>query len=66
VTRAENSLNGLATEISAGRLSISNAIVAQQTLIEFLHAYIEAKLSLCLASVELARSAGLPLLGNDL
>jgi hypothetical protein len=40
--------------------------VAQQTLIEFLRAHIEAKLELCLASIELARSAGLRLEGTGL
>jgi cobalt-zinc-cadmium efflux system outer membrane protein len=66
IARAEHSLSGIASEISAGRLSISAAIVAQQTLIEFLRAYVEAKLAVCLTSVELARAAGLALIGGDL
>ncbi|MEY4579538.1 MAG: hypothetical protein RL701_4241 [Pseudomonadota bacterium] len=66
VTRAEQSLTNIATEISAGRLSISSAVIAQQTLIEFLRAYNEAKLAVCLTSVELARTAGLALVGDEL
>ena len=66
VAQAEQSLASIAAELRAGRLSISDAVVAQQTLIEFLRSRIEAKLELCLASIELARSAGLPLEGTGL
>jgi cobalt-zinc-cadmium efflux system outer membrane protein len=66
VAQAERSLASIGGELHAGRLSISDAVVAQQTLIEFLRAHIEAKLELCLASIELARSAGLRLEGTGL
>lgn len=66
IARAERSLLAIAGEIQAGRLSINSAVVAQQTLIEFLRGAIEAQLAVCLTSVELARSAGLALVGDDL
>jgi outer membrane protein, heavy metal efflux system len=66
VTRAEQSLTSIAAEISGGRLSISSALVAQQTLIAFLRAHVDAKLAVCLRSVELARVAGLSLVEGDL
>jgi cobalt-zinc-cadmium efflux system outer membrane protein len=66
LARAERALTSIAAELSAGRLAISSAAVAQQTAIEFLSAHIEARLALCLASVELARAAGLTLVEGDL
>jgi cobalt-zinc-cadmium efflux system outer membrane protein len=63
IADAERSLTSLAQEIHAGRISVSSAVVAQQTLIEFLRARIEAQLELCLASVEVVRAAGLDLNG---
>jgi cobalt-zinc-cadmium efflux system outer membrane protein len=66
MVRAEQSLHSIATQIGAGRLSLSNAVVAQQTLIEFLRSYIGAKLEVCLTSVELARTAGVALVGEKL
>lgn len=66
VARAERSLESLGQALHAGRVPISTAVVAQQTLVEFLRAHIRARLQLCLASVELARSAGLPLQGAKL
>jgi cobalt-zinc-cadmium efflux system outer membrane protein len=59
--RAEKSLRDLADEIGAGRLAVRDAIVAEQSLIDLLEARVEAKRALCLASVDLARAAGLPL-----
>ena len=61
VSRAEQSLSSLAQEIAAGRLSIRDAVVSQQALIELLQAQLEARRALCLASVELGRAAGIPL-----
>jgi len=66
VERAEQSLGSLADSLRAGRMSISEAVVAQQTLVEFLRAQVAAKLELCLASIELARAAGLSLESGDL
>jgi len=53
-----------AEEVTAGRLSIRDAVVAQQSLLEFLRAYVETRLELCRASVELVRVSGLPLDGG--
>lgn len=66
MAEAARSLASIAEEIRAGRLAISTAVVAQQNLIEFLRARIQAQLELCLASVELARTAGAPLNGEPL
>ena len=66
LARAERGLTSIAAELGAGRLAVSSAVLAQQTLIDFLRAQIEAKLALCLSSVELARAAALPLEGDAL
>ena len=56
--RAEQTLRDLASEIVAGRLSVREAIMIEQSLIEFLRGYVEARHALCSASVELARASG--------
>lgn len=66
VERAMRSFEQLAQALQVGSTPISEAVVAQQTLIEFLRSHIRAKLELCLTSVELARSAGLALWGEGL
>ncbi|MEY4508650.1 MAG: hypothetical protein RLZZ450_772 [Pseudomonadota bacterium] len=58
---ARHSLDSIANELAAGRVAIGTVLLAQQTLIEFLRAHVDAKLTVCLASVELVRAAGLPL-----
>jgi cobalt-zinc-cadmium efflux system outer membrane protein len=58
---ARHSLDSIATELAAGRVAIGSVLFAQQTSIEFLRAYVDAKLAVCLASVELVRAAGLSL-----
>jgi len=58
---AQHSLDSIASELAAGRVAIGSVLLAQQTLIEFLRAYVDAKLTVCLASVELVRAAGLSL-----
>jgi outer membrane protein, heavy metal efflux system len=60
-TRAEQALRSMAAEIEAGRLGIRDAIVAQEALVGFLIAEVEARLGLCLASVDLAYAAGVAL-----
>lgn len=59
--RAEKSLANIAEEIEAGRLGVRDALLAQQALIELLRSHLEARRALCLASLELARAANLPL-----
>jgi outer membrane protein, heavy metal efflux system len=61
VARNEQDLRALSQEVEAGRLSVREAVVAQQALIEFLQAEVAARRALCLASVELARAAGVAL-----
>lgn len=57
--RAEGHLEALAQEMATGRVSIRDAVVLQQTLLEYLAAHIEARRALALGSVELARVVGL-------
>jgi cobalt-zinc-cadmium efflux system outer membrane protein len=59
VARARGHLEGLAQEMAAGRLPIRDAVVLQQSLLELLAAQLEARRALGLATVELARAAGL-------
>jgi len=61
LTRAEQALTAIAQELETGRLPVRDALVTQQSLIDLLRANVEARRALCIASVELARAAGLPL-----
>jgi cobalt-zinc-cadmium efflux system outer membrane protein len=56
--RAESHLEALGQEMAAGRMSIREAVILQQTFLEYLGTHIEARRALALASVELARVAG--------
>jgi cobalt-zinc-cadmium efflux system outer membrane protein len=59
--RADQGLASIAREIESGRLVVRDAVIAQQALIDLLRAHVEARRALCLASVDLARAAGVPL-----
>ncbi|MCW5811569.1 MAG: TolC family protein [Labilithrix sp.] len=59
--QTEETLRNIAGEIEARRLPIRDALLTQQSLMDYLFASVEARRQLCLASVELARAAGLPL-----
>jgi cobalt-zinc-cadmium efflux system outer membrane protein len=59
--RARESLRKMASEIEAGRLAVRDAVIAQEALIELLLAALAAKEDLCVASVGLARAAGVEL-----
>jgi outer membrane protein, heavy metal efflux system len=61
VARAERGLAAISEQLAAGRLGIRDVVVEQQALVDLLRASIEAKKKLCLASLELARAAGLAL-----
>jgi cobalt-zinc-cadmium efflux system outer membrane protein len=63
LARAEAAIGAITRELEARRLSVRDALIAQQALVDMLQAGLEAKLRLCLASVEAARAAGLPLEG---
>lgn len=58
LARAEQHLAAIAQEMAIGRLPIRDAVVMQQTLLDYLLAHIEARRAVCLAAVELARAAG--------
>lgn len=64
ITRAEQGIDAIAREISAGRLPLRDALVSEQALIGLLRGNVEARHALCIASVELARAAGLGLEGG--
>jgi cobalt-zinc-cadmium efflux system outer membrane protein len=66
IQQAQRSLEGLAQALQGGRVPISEAVIAQQTLVEFMRSQIRAKLDLCSSSIELARGAGLALWGTGL
>ena len=61
LARAQQGIEAIAREIEAGRLPLRDALVSEQALIGLLRAAVEARHALCVASVELARAAGLPL-----
>ena len=61
LAQAEQTLHDTAEQVSAGRIGIRDAIFAERTLIEFLDTNIEARRAICLASVALARAAGMAL-----
>jgi cobalt-zinc-cadmium efflux system outer membrane protein len=65
VARAERMSASLATEVQAGRVPVRDAILYQGPLLELVLGAIDAKKSLCLASLELVRAAGLPLDGGQ-
>ncbi len=60
-SRAEQALHSMAAELAAGRLAIRDAIVAQTTLVELLVSALRVRQRLCVASVDLAVAAGVPL-----
>lgn len=61
VERAERSLNDLSDAVDTGRLSVRDALIAEQALIELLQTNLSERLELCLASVRMARALGRPL-----
>lgn len=60
VQRALRGIQTLGQEIESGRLALLGALFAQQSLVELLQAHVAARKALCLASVEVVRTAGLP------
>ncbi len=62
--RTAQTLTDIESELTAGRITVRDAVVIERNLIEFLQAYIEARKGLCLASVKLARAAGFALEGG--
>jgi cobalt-zinc-cadmium efflux system outer membrane protein len=63
-TRARADLAGIREALAARQLPLREAVAWQRSLIEVLQAQIEARLGLALASVELRRVAGLPLVST--
>jgi len=61
IQRADRSLDAIAQQVQAGRLTVRDAIVTQQALIELLHMQLQARKGLCQASVELLHALDQPL-----
>lgn len=61
LARALEGLTALGQELTRGSLSVRDALLAEQALIDLLEAHLEARRALCIASVELARAAGIAL-----
>lgn len=61
IQRADKGLDVLAQQVQAGRLTVRDAIVTQQALIELLQLQLQARKELCLASVRLLHALDLPL-----
>ncbi|MCU1277431.1 MAG: Heavy metal efflux outer membrane protein, CzcC family protein [bacterium] len=64
IAQAHRSLETIADQITAGRLAVRDALLAQQALLDLLLSDVEARHALCLASVDLARAAGVALERN--
>lgn len=64
VRTTEDTLRSIAEEIEARRLPVRDALLTQQSLIDYLFAQVEARRQLCFASVDLARAAGIELDGG--
>jgi cobalt-zinc-cadmium efflux system outer membrane protein len=58
IERAERSLGDLIDAVDTGRLSVRDALITEQALIELLQTNLSERLELCLASVRLARAQG--------
>jgi cobalt-zinc-cadmium efflux system outer membrane protein len=61
VAAARSHLHTLADEVTRGRVSVRDALIAQQALADFLLADVENRRALCVASVALAVSLGQPI-----
>jgi cobalt-zinc-cadmium efflux system outer membrane protein len=57
--RARADLDAIATALAEGRFDVRAALLAQQLLLEFLEADIDARHALCVASIEAVRALGL-------
>lgn len=66
MTRWGARLESIALQLTAARLPVRDALIAQQMLVEQLKAEVAAREALCIASVRLARAAGLSLEGDSL
>lgn len=64
--RANAALQAISTQLNAGRLTVREALISQQALVEFLEAEVDAREALCAASVRLLRTHGGSLEGGAL
>lgn len=63
IDRANATLAAVAQEVAERRMAVRDAVLVEQTLTALLVEHARARLEACLASVELARAASLPLEG---
>lgn len=61
---ATSALQALSTQLSAGRLTVREALVSQQSLVELLQSELATREAACAASVRTARANGLSLEGD--
>jgi cobalt-zinc-cadmium efflux system outer membrane protein len=61
LAKARQTLTDIAAEMRSGRMAVREALITQQSLQDLLRAQVQARHALCVASVELARAAGLAL-----
>ncbi|MFO0677684.1 MAG: TolC family protein [Polyangiaceae bacterium] len=61
LARADKALSDLAIEIAAGRIGVRDALLAQERLVEFLRAAVDARHAACVASVALVAAGNGPL-----
>jgi cobalt-zinc-cadmium efflux system outer membrane protein len=63
VAGAVNALQALSTQLSAGRITVREALVSQQALVELLQSELAMREAACVASVRAARANGFSLEG---
>lgn len=61
---ASSALQALSTQLSAGRLTVREALVTQQALVDLLQSELATREAACLASVRAARAGGFSLEGD--
>lgn len=61
---ASSALQALSAQLSAGRLTVREALLTQQSLVELLQSELTMREAACLVSVRAARAAGLSLEGD--
>ena len=61
---ATRALQALSAQLSAGRLTVREALISQQSLVELLQSELATREAACLASVRAARARGLSLEGD--
>lgn len=64
LTAARTDLQLLRKRVLTGDISVRDALLSQRSLIEFLRSFVESRIALAVASIELTRAAALPWFGE--